>query len=88
MLSSSVKRKNIQQVEVISASLKEILQRRIQLKAVLISRKENFEQLLEGKVERFGIELIEQGAAIINGKLVQAKNKLGVILNLRMKALG
>ena len=65
VLSSRVKRKNIQQVELISASLNEILERRKQLKAVLISRKENFEQLLEGKAERFGLELIEQDAAII-----------------------
>lgn len=83
---SSVKRKNIQQVEVISASLGEILGRRKQLKAVLISRKVKLEQLLDGNAERFGLELIEQDAAIIseiksllvNDKLV--KNELFALI--------
>jgi len=77
VLSERVKRKNVQQVEVISASLGEILQRRRQLKAVLISRKENFEQLLEGKSERFELELIEQDVAIISEiKSLLATDKL------------
>jgi len=77
VLSTRVKRKNIQQVEVISASLGEILQRRKQLKAVLISRKENFEKLLKGKAERFGLEFIEHDAAIINEiKSLLATDKL------------
>lgn len=77
VLSANVKRKNIQQVEVVSASLGEILQRRKQLKAVLISRKGKLERLLEGKAESFDLELIERDAAIIREiKTLLATDKL------------
>ena len=65
VLSARVKRKNIQQVEVISASLSGILERRKQLKFLLNSRKKKLEQLLEGKLVQIGLGFIEEDAAII-----------------------
>lgn len=77
VLSARVKRKNIQQVAVISASLTEVLERRKQLKLVLNSRKKKLEQLLEGKIVQIGLGFIEEDAAIITEiKSLMATDKL------------
>lgn len=77
VLSARVKRKNIQQVEVISASLTGILERRKQLKFVLNFRKKKLEQLLKGEIVQIDLGFIEEDAAIITEiKLLMATDKL------------
>lgn len=77
ILSSQVKGENIQQVEVISASLNQILERRNRLKVLLLHRKEKLEQLIKGKAEHIGLELIGQDAAIVTEiKTLLATDKL------------
>ena len=94
MLCAKVKRKHTQQVAAISAGLAQLLERRTQLKAVLVSRKKNLEQLLEGEIVHIGLEMIEQDAAIVaeikqlmaNDKLV--KNELFTLIeSLRTKVI-
>lgn len=65
VISKRVKKNHQQQVEVITTSLNGILLRRKHLKAILNARKKNLEQLLEGKIEYIGVELIEEDSAVI-----------------------
>lgn len=65
MLSVQIKSSHCQQVEVISASINNLLVRRKHLKSVLNLRKTKLEQLLEGKIEHIGLELIEEDANIV-----------------------
>ncbi|TCD01520.1 hypothetical protein [Pedobacter psychroterrae] len=65
VLSGKIERENLQQLEMISASLNVILERRKQLKNVLECRKSQLEQLLGGNAVKIEIELIEEDAAII-----------------------
>lgn len=64
-LSAKVKIDQQQQVEVVRASLNQIMIRRKYLKAVLNTRKEQLEQLLAGKMKHIGIEFIEEDTAIV-----------------------
>lgn len=77
LLSVRIKRKNIQQVEVIGTSLTGILERRNKLKFVLTSRKKKLEQLLEGETDQIGLGFIVEDAAILAEiKSLMATDKL------------
>jgi len=65
VLSGKVERENLQQLEMISASLNVIVERRKHLKNILECRKSQIEQLLVGNAVKIGIELVEEDAAII-----------------------
>jgi hypothetical protein len=66
ILSGEVRRESFPQIEMNSALLNVILERRKQLKAVLINRKHQIEQLLVGTTVTIGLEFVEEDATIVS----------------------
>jgi hypothetical protein len=66
VLDGEVKRESFPQLAMNSALLNVILERRKQLKTVLLNRKRQIEQLLSGTTVTIELEFIEEDAAIVS----------------------